>query len=360
MGKHLSENQAIKILVMFIIGTSIISGAAKSAKADAWLSVIIGSALSLPFYLIFASLLKAYKNKNIYEISEMVLGKYIGKVLSLVFIFNGFYLSAILIRKVAEFMNFSGLTDTPLMMVILLIVLTSIYMMRQGVGVFGKWCQLYFLVVMMVLLVQIIFLGDDRNFDNLYPVFYNGCQPAFQGAINVIGFPMVQCAHLLGFFNLLEEKGSYRKVFVTGWLVSSVALLILTIDNITVLGAELMEQAYFPSYITFRILSIGQFFQKVESLMVLSYLIYGFVKITSALLSTVIGFKSVFNLQDMISLLVPVSFLSSILAYLAYQDLIEVEYIFSVVYIPYSIIINGLLPCFIYVIHLIKTKKSHA
>jgi len=354
MGKHLSEHQAIKILVMFTIGTPIISGIAKSAKADAWVSIIIGAVLSLPFYLIFAALLKAYKNKNIYEISEVVLGKFLGKLVGAILIFNGFYLTAVLIRKVAEFMAISGLTDTPLMMLVLLIVVVSINMLKKGIGIFGKWCQMYFWIVLIVLFVEIIFLYKDRNFDNLYPVFYHGVKPAMDGAINVMGFPMVQCAHLLGFFNLLEEKGSYRKVFLFGWLISTIILLILTIDNITVIGPEIFEQAYFPSYITFRMMSIGEFLQKIESLMVLSYLIYGLVKLTCTLFTTIIGFKMVFNLQTTRSLIVPICFLNSILAYLTYEDMIEVEYVFLEIYIPYSIVINGLLPILIYVVHLMR------
>lgn len=359
MGKNLSQRQAINILVMFIVGTSIISGVTKDSKDSAWIAIIGGAMISLPVYLIFAGLLKAYKNKNIYEICEIVLGKWIGKTVGILLIFNGIYLSALLIRKVAEFMSISGLTDTPLMLIVLLVVTVSIYMMKKGVGIFGKWCQLYFWIIILVLVIEIIFLQEDRNFDHLYPVFYDGVQPTLKGIRNVLGFPMLQCAHLLGFFNLLEEKASYKKVFVIGWLISTIILLIITLDNILVLGPELFSDAYFPSYVTFRMLGIGDFFQKVESLMVLSYIIYGFVKYTSVLFSTVIGFKMVFNLQSFNGVIVPVSFLSSILAYLAYEDLIEVEYIFTEVYIPYSIVINGLLPILIYVVHLARVKLSN-
>lgn len=359
MGKYLSQRQAISILVMFTIGTSIISGVAKTAKDNAWISIIMGAIISLPVYLILAGLLKAYKNKNIYEISEIVLGKFLGKLVGSILIFNGFYLAAILIRKVSEFMKISGLSDTPIMLIILLMILVSIYMMKQGISVFGKWCQVYFMIVLLVLLIEIIFLGEERNFANLNPLFYEGVEPVIKGAINVIAFPMVQCTHLLGFFNLLEEEGSYKKVFMYGWSISTIILLVLTIDNITVLGADLFADAYFPSYVTFRLMSIGRFLQKIESLMVLSYLIYGFVKFTSVLFSTLIGFKMVFNLQKVNSLIVPVCFLSSILAYLAYEDLIEVEYIFTDIYIPYSIVINGLLPILIYIVYLVRSKPSH-
>lgn len=357
MEKRLSQSQAIYILSMFIVGTSIISGVAKDSKDSAWIAIIVGAIISLPIYMILASLLKAYRNKNIYEICEIVLGRWLGKGIGLLLIFNGIYLSAILIRKVSEFMSISGLTDTPLMLIVLLVISVSIYMMKKGVGIFGKWCQFYFWIIMLVLIIEIIFLGEDRNFDHLYPLFYNGIEPIIKGTYSVLGFPMLQVAHLLGFFNLLDEQVSYRKVFFTGWIIATCILLIITLDNILVLGPDLFSDAYFPSYVTFRMLSIGNFFQKVESLMVLSYLIYGFVKYTSSLFTTVIGFQKIFNLQSYKGLIVPVSFLCSILAYLTYEDLIEVEYIFTDVYIPYSIVINGLLPALIYVVHLIRRKS---
>lgn len=358
MSQRLSQKQAISIFVMFIVGTAVISGIAKPAKENAWIAIALAAFISIPVYLMYAHLLKIFKNKNIYEICEIVFGKFIGKIISIIFTWNGIYLSAILIRKVSEFMNITGLDGTPIMMIVIMIVLASVYMMKKGIYVFGKWCQFYFIIVILVVLLEVIFLTPIRDLDALYPVLYDGFTPVLNSAIYTVGFPMLQCVHLLSFMNELDSRGSYKKVFLYGLLISTLILMVITIDNITVLGPTMFSKAYYPSYLTFRQLAVGSFFRRIEMLSVLMFLIVGFVKYTSSLFSAVIGLKHVFNLKTYTYMVVPAAFICSILSFIAYEDLIEVETLFYNIYIPYSIVINGLLPGLIYITYLTRCKLS--
>ncbi|PKM95125.1 MAG: hypothetical protein CVU84_07325 [Firmicutes bacterium HGW-Firmicutes-1] len=358
MAQKLSQKQAVSIVVMFIVGTAMISGVAKTAEENAWISIILAAIISSPIYLIYANLLESFKNKNIYEICEIVMGKIIGKIVSIIFTFNGIYLSAILIRKVAEFMNITGLDGTPIMMIILLIVLASVYMMKKGIGVFGKWCQFYFNIVIIVVVFEVVLLTPIRELDALYPVLYNGMKPVLESTTYLIGFPMIQCAHLLSFINELDEKASYKKVFLYGLLISTCILIIVTVDNITVLGPTMFSSAYYPSYLTFRQLAVGDFLRRIEILSVLMFLIVGFVKYTSSLFSAVIGLKHVFNLQTYYFTVVPVAFICSILAFIAYEDSIEVDTVINKIYMPYSLVINACVPIIIYITYLIRRKLS--
>ncbi|PKM51314.1 MAG: hypothetical protein CVV02_06835 [Firmicutes bacterium HGW-Firmicutes-7] len=358
VSQKLSQKQAISIIVMFIMGTAMISGVGKEAEENAWIAIALAGVMSSPIYLMYAYLLKTFKNKNIYDINVIVFGKHLGIIFSIIFTWNGIYLSAILIRKVAEFMNITGLNETPIMMIMLMLVLVSIYMIKKGILIFGKWCQFYICIVVIVVLFEVIFLTPSRELDVVYPVMYNGFAPVMQATIHIIAFPMVQVAHLLGFLNELDTKASYTKVFMYGLLIGTVILIAITFDNITVLGPKMFSKAYYPSYLTFRQLSVGDFIRRIEILSVLMFLIVGFVKYTATLFSAVIGLKHVFNLNNYYFIIVPVAFVCSILAFIAYEDLLEVETLFYEIYTPYSLVINGLLPILIYITYLARSKLS--
>lgn len=355
MTKILSSKQAISILVMFTLGTSVISGVAKPAKEDAWISILLAALISVPFYLVYAQLMITFKNKNLFEICEVVFGKLLGNIMTAIFIFNGFYLSAILIRRISDFMGITGLDGTPPLYIMLLIILVCIYMLKKDVSIFGKWCQFYMVIVMVVILFEFTSLFSIRNIDYLFPVLYNGASPVIKATANALGFPFLQCGHLLYFLNVLDEKASYRKVFMYGLLISTIILLLITFENITVLGGTIYSKSYFPSYLTFRRLAVGNFIRRIESLSVLMFLILSFVKLTSALLGTVIGVQSMFKLKTYKNVVVPVAFLCCILAILAWEDLVELENLSGEIYFYYSIAINATLPVLIYVIFLIKT-----
>ena len=131
VNKQLSRRQAISIVVMFIVGSSAVSGIAKGAKENAWIAVIFAALLSIPIYLIYSGLMKAYPQKNIYKICEAIFGKYLGKLLTIFLIFNGFYLSAHIFRVLIEFVYTTGLDTTPRLVIIALVVLLTIFILKK-------------------------------------------------------------------------------------------------------------------------------------------------------------------------------------------------------------------------------------
>lgn len=361
MQETLSERQAISILVMFTLGTVTISGVGKSAQENAWIAILLAAIVSVPIYLMYAQLLKIFKNKNLFQICEAVFGIYIGKVLSLIMIWHGVFLGSILLRIVSEFMAVAGLDQTPLMFISLLIAVTNIYMIKSGIGIFGKWCQFYFFIVLVVFLSEGIFLFPARNLKILYPILYNGTSPVVESTLYIIALPMTQATLLMSYFNKLDSKGSYRKVFLYGLLISTIIMLMITIDNITVLGPEVFANSYFPSYSTFRRISFGSFLRRAEIFTVLVCMVLGLVKITSCMFTTLIGFQSLFNLKTYKALVVPITLLSSMFAFLAYDDILEFEINAIKIYIPFALATNIAIPVLLFLTYNIKNyfSKNH-
>lgn len=85
----ISARQFAIIVLLFVVGDSILyvpSLTAAEAKQDAWISGIIGWGEGLLLTLLYSAVSKRYPNQTIIQYSELILGRWLGKVVSVLFI----------------------------------------------------------------------------------------------------------------------------------------------------------------------------------------------------------------------------------------------------------------------------------
>ena len=78
--------QLTLLITGFLIGSSIILSPGGRAKHDAWLAIVLGMIEGIMFALIYAYLSKRFQGKTLIQINEIVYGPYIGKCVSLMFL----------------------------------------------------------------------------------------------------------------------------------------------------------------------------------------------------------------------------------------------------------------------------------
>ena len=93
----ISERQATILIIMFIIGSSFLLGSGGPAKQDAWIAVIIAISWPIILFLMFSKILYLYPGKDIFDILQIVMGKFIEKTISLLMIWFAFNLGGGLI-----------------------------------------------------------------------------------------------------------------------------------------------------------------------------------------------------------------------------------------------------------------------
>jgi len=113
----ISERQAIIIIIiLFILGNSLLLGSGNQAKQDAWIAVIIAIPFSIILALMFSRILSLYPGKDLFDIFQLVMGKFIGKILSILMIWFFFHDAALIFRVIGDFTNTLVFPDTPVIM----------------------------------------------------------------------------------------------------------------------------------------------------------------------------------------------------------------------------------------------------
>ncbi len=319
----ISDKQAATLVTVFLIGSTLILGTAAQAENDMWISIILGVIITIPIYLIYSRILSLFPEKDIFEISEQVLGKLMGKAMGLLHIWFAFHLGALVLRNYGEFINVLALTATPIIMPMAMFIFICIWGVKLGIEVLGRWAELFALVLFGLLIIFAFLVIPEMKLENIIPVLYNGIAPVIDGAFSAFAFPFGEAVVFLSVFGSLKNSKSAYKVYFSGLLISGVTIMYVLIRNVAVLGSNQLKLLYFPSYAAIARIDIGTFLQRLEIVVAIIFLIAVFIKICICLLAACIGITKIFKLKDYRKIVTPIGLLMLNLSYLVYDSTME-------------------------------------
>jgi spore germination protein KB len=222
-------------------------GIAGEAKNDAWISGLLGLAMSVPVILLYSRIVSLFPGKDIFEILGLVLGKVAGSFVSILYIWYALHLGALVIRNFGEFMNVMALPETPILVPMLCIGLVCVCAVSAGVEVMGRLSSYFFPVILVILLLVQILGIPKLELHFLKPMLGSGINTVLQSGFSTFAFPFAETVLFIGVFFSLKSRKSPYKVYLWGTLLAGLIVVIIAIRNITVLG-KMHESFYFPSY----------------------------------------------------------------------------------------------------------------
>ena len=357
--EQLSDKEAIFLVIVFVIGSSLITGIGGEAKNDAWIAGVVGLLMAIPMLLIFSRILSLFQGKDLFDILTITLGKRISKLVALMYIWYAFHLGALVLRNFGEFINIVALPETPMFVPLFCLGLVCIIAVRLGIEVMGRTTT-YFLPILLFILVLVQLLAIPQlHLNYLKPILGNGLIPVLKGGFSAFSFPFAETVLFIGVFGSLKTKKSPFKVYYRGLLISALIILFTTIRNIAVLGNQ-VESFYFPSYAAVGSIKIGDFIERIEISVSFVFIFCVFIKSAICLLVACKGIGKMFNLKDYRSIVIQTGLLMIYFSYIVYDNSIQMIYwafkIYSVYALPFQVII----PIIIWILAEIKASKQTA
>ncbi len=349
MKEQITDKEAICITTLFIMGSTLIMGVGGEAKNDTWLAVIIGVIFSIPIFLVYSRIVSIFKGKDLFEILELVFGRYIGKFVALLYTWYAFMLGALVIRNYGEFVNTLGLPETPMFVILFCLGIIGIIAVRLGIEVIGRTSAYLIAIVFAILVIIQILVIPQMNFNYIKPILHNGYAPVLQAGYYAFTFPFAESVILISALFTLKTKKSVGKVYFWGLTLAGTIIIIMTIRNILVLGRSI-EMFYFPSYIAVSDISVGDFLQRMEVSVSLVFVVTAFTKVSICLFAACRGFQRIFSLKDYRSVTIQVGLLMVYLSYIVFDNIMDMKYWASRVYPYYAIPFQIIIPILVWLI----------
>lgn len=276
----ISERQSIILIALFIIGSTFLIGSGGAAKPDAWIAVVIAISCSSILLLMYSRILSLYPGKDLFDILQIVMGKFLGKFISILMIWFAFHLGALVLRNLSEFTSILIFPDTPVIVPMLFLTLLIIWCLKEGIEVLGRWPEFFIWIVLLISLFVTVFLIPEININGLKPILNNGLAPLLNGAFSSFCFPYGETVVFTMIFSNISKIKNYKKTFIIGLLIGGGILFLATIRNLTILGSETISRIYFPTSMVVSLIHLGSMVQRLEILVVVAFLICLFVKVS--------------------------------------------------------------------------------
>ncbi|HBP63290.1 MAG TPA: spore gernimation protein, partial [Desulfosporosinus sp.] len=235
--ERISTHQFMTLSAAVLMGTTflpiatIVTG---SGGRDGWMSVLPGFALGIPYGLMVLSLMEQYPKKNLLQISETLFGKWIGKIVGVIYIIIAGYFGGLLLAQLGDIYQRTTMLLTPMSVFYLGGILLVFYLVRSGIEVFSRFSEVIFPLIAFALLLNCGLSIPRIEQGELLPILSEGLKPLFLGGMKVLPFVMSFILFFAGIITFLPtgkqelgqlRTGLWRAVFLVGILDVLVSLI---------------------------------------------------------------------------------------------------------------------------------------
>ncbi|WP_432665246.1 endospore germination permease [Wukongibacter baidiensis] len=351
-----SEKQGIALLIMFIIGTSSIEITGMAAGKDTWIAIITAVILMIPIMLMYEYFHRNFPNKDLYDIIMMCFGKFLGKIIMILYTWYFFDEVALVTRNYSSFVVTVSLAETKVIVIEIGILILCGWIVKKGIEVTGRCARLWTVMFIILMTISICLELPNMSIVNILPVLEKGIKPVIEGIFKSIGFPFGQLIVFMMIFpNVLKKKNSI--VYIKGFLIGSVILFVISLTNLLVLGVGASASAYYPTYITISRISVGKVIQRIEIVAGIILTLGAFIKISIFLMAACKGIAKIFECNDYKFAVTVITLLAINLTYFEFGSVMELYEYGDTSLLYFSFVFQIVFPILIWITSILRKKK---
>lgn len=183
--QSISLFQFALILIHTKIGIGIITLANdvhKDAGTDGWISTLLAGLFIQIIIIIYGQLIKRYPADNLFEMTELILGKTLGKFVISLYLVNLFIVSAIMLTKYTVILKSWMMPLTPNWILFFFMIVVSVYVAKENLQVISRFFVLASSVII-IFIIAIMFAFKDINYTYILPIGTAGFPAILKGAV---------------------------------------------------------------------------------------------------------------------------------------------------------------------------------
>ncbi|MBB6674665.1 GerAB/ArcD/ProY family transporter [Cohnella nanjingensis] len=353
-------HRAFTILAFFfMVGTSVLivpAGLAEAAKQDSWLAAIVGIGLNVGFAALYVLLAERHAGRTLVQIGELLLGRWIGKLLGAFFASFCFVLASLMVGDMGYFLTSQILVDTPMEPLLIMFVCAIALTVRKGMKGFSYAAEIFFPWIVLLLVLFIIPMMPDFDGRRMMPFMEYGPVPILKGGVSFFAFQ--ELVVLLMIYPSVKAGKGKGKGFLIGTALGGLVLILTTLGSIGVLGSDLTANHLYPAYTMAKNIKIGRFLERIEGIMIFIWICSIFVKITLTFHASLLAFSEALGVKDLRALLWPCAIGLVVMALLCYPNVFFIRKFLSTSWLPYASIFLVIMPLLYLMVSFFRGKTA--
>ncbi|QNK57083.1 endospore germination permease [Paenibacillus sp. PAMC21692] len=324
---------------------------------DAWIAAIISGVVSCGIAWLVVSLSRRHPDLTLIGMNKHLLGKWIGGLVSIIFLYYFLHVSIILIRDFAEVINTSLMPETPVTVFIACMTVASVYCVYKGLeGIVRTNSITLPFAVASIVLILVIVTGAFHS-EELLPLLDDGWNPIWVRAI----VPTAWSGEVIlvtMLYPYIADKTNVMRFTIWSEIIVTVLLVFLAIFVVGVFGAREAVDMTLAVFSLARIVSIGDFFERIEAVMIAIWISTFLTKTSIFLYIGVQGTGEWLGIKGKKILIIPLAITAMILATVSYDSIADLVFSLS----PrnwgsFALFTGAALPMILLMVSIIREKK---
>lgn len=267
--------EAIALIVTIMINHIILNlpkSLIDSSGSATILNLIYVMIIILGIIYLICKLLKHFPSLDILDISEFLGGKILKNIIGILFIIYFLFTASIFLRSFCESVRIIYFQRTPVAFLVILFIIGIILCNRLGINSIIK-SNLIFIPIILFGIVFIFFANlDNLTPQRLFPLLGNGIGPTFfSGISNIFAFSGIALLYFIP--PSLRNSKDFKKVAFTSMILSGIWLLFSIATLLFIFPFVVTTEEILPLYLASRIIEFGRFFQRIDAVFLLMWII---------------------------------------------------------------------------------------
>lgn len=205
-----------------------------------------------------------YPKQTIFQYSEIILGKFLGRLSAGVFSIFFIGVATTLTMSIVDFFGSIIMPETPKYVFVFLLLLVSTYAVCSGIEVIMRLAELFGPFILGSYLFITVFNIPKMDIQNLRPIFQHSISEVARGTVLPAAWfgICIIMGLLMAYHN--SPKDMY-KVKLIGVGLGVISFTVLTFIVIMVIGVEISSEQKFSIFVLARMVVIGDFIERLEA-----------------------------------------------------------------------------------------------
>ncbi|WP_276356792.1 GerAB/ArcD/ProY family transporter [Cohnella caldifontis] len=356
----ISVRQFAILVFLYTVGTTILiipSGLAAEAKQDAWIASLLGLAFNVAVVFLYRLIARSFRNMTFAQYYDNVYGKWIGKLMTLAFVFFSFVGSTTVLFYLGNFINTQVMPETPIQAINILFAAIVVMGLRLGLETLARTGEILFPWIVLLFLILIGCLLPQIDAEKLQPVLEADPASLIKGAVSLTGTSALPYLALFMLYPVqVSDPKKADRAMLEGTVAGGLFVVLITFLSIAVLGADVSERQMFPSYSLAKRINVGNFFARVEILIAAIWFITVYFKTVFYFYGCVTGIAHLFRLRDYRPLVLPLGMLVVVYSLVVYPDVVYAAEFDRTVWIPYIVVVGLAIPAVTWIVGIIRKR----
>jgi spore germination protein KB len=327
-------------------------------KNDAWLCSILGQPIGLLIIWVMYKLHQIYPELSLIEICKKLLGPWAGSVLSVGYLFYFAIGAAICIREVGDFMTTQIYLQTPIRVILIILICSLIWGLIKGLSTVGATIELLTPVVVVFMVLLFMGLLPKMDSSHLKPFLSTNWVHLIEAVVRSAFTSFGELIVLSMVLPYVKRGPNLIKDMLLATLIGGILLSILLLFSLMVMGPFMTQHNIYISYALSQKINIGNFFERIEAFMATAWLIATYFKSLLYMFAFVIGLAQLFQLKTYKPLILPSSLLMFSLAILISPNVIFYTNTIMPAWVDWDITCSFIIPLLLLLVHRIRFGKN--